>query len=324
MAIKKIETLNKHQNPATNENQFDIENYMNVNWNKIKEVVDNNADELTTTQGKVTTLETDNTKNKQDISDIKTEQETQNDLLQRTQSALINITTEKSSNINVKDSSDLNAKIDVFGISEQETRSGKNKFDIEKLTGANIADKDSKTGTFTMSNCWGTTIMDNASLQELLKPNTQYKCIADVTLLSKPNDLNTSNSQQLLAVFSTGSNIAQVLMTSTTSEKSNWEVNTTKHLSTTFTTPSDLTGFSMIGYNYRTERATNEGSFKFENIMILEATEDDESFEQYGASPSPKFPSEIENVTGNIDITVLNKNFFNVNDKNAFKYGRRG
>ena len=51
MAIKKIETLNKHQNPATNENEFDIENYMNVNWDKIKEVVDNNADELTTTQG---------------------------------------------------------------------------------------------------------------------------------------------------------------------------------------------------------------------------------------------------------------------------------
>ena len=136
MAVKKIGTLNKHQNPATNENEFDIENYMNVNWDKIKEVVDNNADELTTTQGKVTTLETDNTKNKQDISDIKTEQETQNDLLQRTQSALINITTPKSSNINVKDSSNLNAKINVFGISEQDGEpSPSNIVDIENVTG---------------------------------------------------------------------------------------------------------------------------------------------------------------------------------------------
>lgn len=136
MAVKKIETLNKHQNPATNENEFDIENYMNVNWNKIKEVVDNNADELTTTQGKATALETDNTKNKQDISDIKTEQETQNDLLERTQNALINITTPKSSNINVKDSSDLNAKVDVYGISEQNGEpSSSNIVDIENVTG---------------------------------------------------------------------------------------------------------------------------------------------------------------------------------------------
>lgn len=71
-----------------------------------------------------------------DVSDIKSEQETQNDLLQRTQSALINITTPKSSNINVKDSSDLNAKIDVYGISEQDGEpSPSNIVDIENVTG---------------------------------------------------------------------------------------------------------------------------------------------------------------------------------------------
>lgn len=255
---------------------------------------------------------------KDDVSDIKSNQTTQNDLLQRTQSALINITTPKSSNINVKDSSDLNAKIDVFGISEQETRSGKNKFNIEKLTGTNITDKDSKTGAFKMSNCWGIIIMDNASLQEILKPNTQYKCIADVTLLSKPDDLNASNSSQILSLYNNQDVVVvNMLFTSNKQEKDNWEVNTKKHLSATFTTPADLTGFSMIGYNYRTERATNEGSFKFENIMILEATEDDESFEQYGASPSPEYPSEIKNVTGNIDITVCNKNIFNKENYDA-------
>lgn len=156
MAVKKIGTLNKHQNPATNENEFDIENYMNVNWDKIKEVIDNNADELTTTQKKVTTLETDNTKNKQDISDIKTEQETQNDLLERTQSALINITTPKSSNINVKDSSDLNAKVDVYGISEQDGEpSSSNVVEIENVTGdvdITVCNKNLFNNTKTISN----------------------------------------------------------------------------------------------------------------------------------------------------------------------------
>ena len=239
-----------------------------------------------------------------DVSDIKAEQEVQNDLLERTQNALINITTEKSSNINVKDSSDLNAKIDVYGSSSQKTRSGKNKFDIEKLTGANITDKDSTTGTFTMTNCWATTIMNNDSLQEILKPNTQYKCIADVTLSSKPNDLSSVNNHgDVLALFNSSTNtVYKILSVSSADEKNSWEVNATKSLNKTFTTPADLTGFVMIGYNYRTERLTIEGSFKIKNAMILEATENDESFEQYGASPSPKYPSEIENTGDNINL----------------------
>ena len=46
MAIKKIDKFNIHENPATNENEFDIENYLNANWRKTKDTVNNNADEL--------------------------------------------------------------------------------------------------------------------------------------------------------------------------------------------------------------------------------------------------------------------------------------
>lgn len=203
MAVQKIEYENKtylQNDPNIPEKNKVTE----ANMNEIKSKVNNNADELSTAQqniedlqagqgtasgdiaslkNRVTTLEGDNTKNKQDIankvdkvegkglstedyttaekeklaglnnyddteikkdiqdlesdvSDIKSEQETQNDLLERTQSALINITTPKSSNINVKDSSDLNAKIDVFGISEQDGEpSPSNIVDIENVTG---------------------------------------------------------------------------------------------------------------------------------------------------------------------------------------------
>ena len=206
-------------------------------------------------------------------------------------------------------------RIGVYGNSKQESRSGKNKFNIEKLTGTNITDKDSKTGAFKMSNCWGIIVMDNASLQEILKPNTQYKCIADVTLLSKPDDLNASNSSQILSLYNNQDVVVvNMLFTSNKQEKDNWEVNTKKHLSTTFTTPADLTGFSMIGYNYRTERATNEGSFKFENIMILEATEEDESFEQYGATPSPDYPSKVV-------CLGSNKNLLHMQEKSYTQLG---
>ena len=199
MAVQKIDYENKiglqNDENVPNKNKVTDED-----MNQIKSKVNNNADELSTAQqniedlqegqgtasseitsleNRVTTLEKDNTKNKQDIankvdkvegkglstedyttaekeklaglsnyndteikqdiqdlkddvSDIKTEQESQNNLLQRTQNALINITTPKSSNVNVKDSSDLNAKIDVFGISEQETREGYNLFNNTK------------------------------------------------------------------------------------------------------------------------------------------------------------------------------------------------
>ena len=78
MAVKKIESLNKHENPATNENKFNIEKYLNENWDRIKEIVDNNADELIIAQKNIQTLQQDNIQNKTDISTIKEEQETQN------------------------------------------------------------------------------------------------------------------------------------------------------------------------------------------------------------------------------------------------------
>ena len=120
--------LFKHDNPSTNENQFNVESALNENWNKIDEAY-----------GKLNTNKADKTdvqEIEQDISNIKSNQTTQNDLLQRTQNALINITTPKSSNINVKDSSDLNAKVDVYGISEQDGEpSPSNIVEIENVTG---------------------------------------------------------------------------------------------------------------------------------------------------------------------------------------------
>ena len=282
MAVKKIGTLNKHQNPATNENEFDIENYMNVNWDKIKEVVDNNADELATTQGKVTVLETDNTKNKQDVSDIKAEQEVQNDLLQRTQSALINIKTEKSSNINVKDSSNLNAKIGVFGISEQETRSGKNK--LKLINSNNTSAGLNWQTTEDEVKISGTATSGYSSSNEFECPTIPagtYKFLAG----------GVSNLTYRIWLYN---NQNQLIKYPASGEK--------------FTLTEDVVKYRLIFDNLTTGNTYN-ASFK---PMILESTEEDETFEQYGASPSPDFPSQIENVTGNIDITVCNKNLLDL------------
>ena len=112
MAVKKIETLNKHENPSTNTNQFDIEKYLNENWDHIKDVVDNNAEELINTQANIETSQTE--------------------IIQKLKNNLINITTDQSNIINIQDCSDFKGIIDVEGNSVQETRSGKNKLDLTK------------------------------------------------------------------------------------------------------------------------------------------------------------------------------------------------
>ena len=263
----------------------------------------------------------------QTIQQIQETQTTQNQKIQELDDNQIHITTEKSSNINVQDASGQNAKINVFGVSKQETRSGKNKFNIDDLI--NVTDQNAETGSFTASNLYGTTIMNNTNLVNLLKPNTNYKCIANVTLLEE-FETATSNIANILNLYKSiaPANSIPVLKCSNATEKNSWQVNETKQLETTFTTDNDLSSYNMLCYCYANDTEAG-GKFKFENIMILEATEQDETFEQYGASPSPEFPSEIQNTTGNVKITSCNKNLWNddswnirdvIDGKNVLKF----
>lgn len=270
--MKKITYNNKQY--VLNDPQYPVEETVtDADMNEIKEVVNYNANES------------------ENVKD-----------------ALIHITTEKSDNLNVKDASGQNAKINVFGISKQETRSGKNKFDVTKLE--NVENIDSKTGSFAIK-AYGTWIMAEENVSKLLKPNTQYKCIADVTLIESPQNASEGIAT-LLALNSSSAGSNAILSCSSLIEKNTWQLNETKRLESSFTTASDLSIFNMIHYGYHTSDWQATGKFKFENIMILEATEEDETFEEYGESPSPKYHSEIENTTGNVKITSCNKNLFNI------------
>lgn len=51
----------------------------------------------------------------------------------------------------------------------------------------------------------------------------------------------------------------------------------------------------------------------YTNAYMLYKGTDDKAYEQYGVSPSPDYPSEIETVSGSAEIDVVNKNFFDKN-----------
>ena len=284
--------LFKHDNPSTNENQFNVESALNENWDKIDEAY-----------GKLNTNKADKTdvqEIEQDISNIKTEQTTQNDLLQRTQNALINITTEKSSNINVKDSSNLNAKIDVFGISEQETRSGKNKANSSAYNYDTVSyqdlDVNLENNEFTIST-------------DSLRIVTEY---VKVPIKITENGTYTFG---LELKASTSGATAQALIYDSTNKKtvgSTLQNNTTTYAkkTTTITIDDTVDKNNINVLLYCNGTVGNAYSYSYKNILVNPGQDDE--FEQYGASPSPEYPSEIENVTGDIDITVCNKNLLDL------------
>lgn len=46
MSIKKIDSFNIHEQPESNTDLFGIEAYLNENFEKAKEIINNNAEEL--------------------------------------------------------------------------------------------------------------------------------------------------------------------------------------------------------------------------------------------------------------------------------------
>ena len=76
MAVKKVESFNIHETPAINQNMFDVETYLNANWKKTKEAVNNNAEELMQVQKDISTLKEDNKTNKSSIDVLEKSNET--------------------------------------------------------------------------------------------------------------------------------------------------------------------------------------------------------------------------------------------------------
>ena len=239
----------------------------------------------------------------QTIQQIQETQTTQNQKIEQLDDNQIHVTTEKSNNINVKDSSNLNAKINVFGISEQETRSGKNKANSSAYNYDTISyqdlDVNLENNEFTIST-------------DSLRIITEY--------IKVPIEINENGTYSfgLELKANTSGATAQALIYDSTNKKiigSIFQNNTNTYVKKTATiTIDDTVDKSNINVLLYCEGTVgNTYSYSYKNIFVNSGQ--DTEFEQYGASPSPDFPSEIENVEGDIDITVCNKNLF---DKESY------
>lgn len=293
MAVEKIGNYNIHQNPATNENQFDVENYLNENWNKTKEVVNNNADELINIQGKVSALETDNTTNKQDISEIKKEQIEQNTNIESLQTKLEKV--EKEFNdyaihgqasgefIHLTDSAKASCKINIKGNVKQETRTGKNLFDIENANmyaGTKELTSD-KTGFILRKS---TNRVNNYALTKALQAGTY-------TIYFKLKLENSTFNRQNVGFSFKNSAQDNVGATVTATSNGTYALKVTTDQEVSF-----LYCFINNGENANCVATITD-------FMILEGEHTiDENYERFGASPSLNHPSKIETVGNNINL----------------------
>lgn len=216
MAVKKIEELNIHRDVNSTE-QFDVQGYLNENWDKMQDVVDNNAEELMQVQKDISTLKEDNKTNKSSIDvleksnetrdgkiskntkdieaiqgsiktatetinkkdneqdeDIKANKESieelqaenleikaENERLREDIKSIATIGEASGENIHLEDSSDARCELEICGNHQQDTREGYNQFKITststqgagititKVDGSSVSYQGTTTGMFT-------------------------------------------------------------------------------------------------------------------------------------------------------------------------------
>lgn len=268
--------LKKHDNVETNTEKFDIENYLNGNWDKI----DKNVGEVNTDISNI------NSKNKEqdtNIEQLQENTETSSNKITELEKELkeaqedfyqASIRGQASGEyIHVEDSSNCRARIGISGNSEQETRSGKNLSKIEKISTIN--------GGYINSTC-GILATIEAGKTYTISFNCSNKHSGTNAIYVRVLNENTYEGQAALN-YSSGNRISKTFVASKSGELS--------------LSASLGTDFEDILYDIQLE----EGST---------ATK----YEQYGASPSLDYQSEVESVGSNVnefDIDTVKDGFLN-------------
>lgn len=317
MAVKKIEELNIHRDVNSTE-QFDVQGYLNENWDKMQDVVDNNAEELMQAQKDISTLKEDNKTNKSSIDvleksnetrdgkiskntedieaiqgSIKTATETinkkdneqdgkitlnkesikeiqaENERLREDIKSVATIGEASGGNIHIEDSSNARCELEIGGNQKQETREGYNLLiPPASKTKNGITFTTNEDGSVTVN---GTATAD-ASINFLNKEGSQFFSFEAGTYKLTGCPKGGSSTTYRL-----GMNIA----------------NTTFDIGegVTSTINADVTE-KVIWLAISAGVTVNNLTFY---PMLIKGTEN-KPFEQYGASPSPDYPLEIQTV----------------------------
>ena len=291
--------LFKHDNPPTNEDEFDVEEALNKNWDKI----DKFAGEVKEAE-KVNSEDIENIKQKQteqdeSISTIKQEQIQQNRDIELTAGMIPYIESPEGEQIRVS-SSRYYGQVKTRGKSEQEVRSGKNVLNINsselyKSGSATTKVEDDKISVTSNNN----PVTSYASIPIDVKPNTDYTlsgiakvisnsiteaCSAYVKIRDEKNSGNWVSNEQ-----------ASINKDSTVNQDLSLTFNSGEHTRV------------WVWLYIKSSGVSGVISIDFSNLQVEEGATKT-NYEKYGESPSPEYPSPIQNLSGDVETNVDNVN----------------
>lgn len=337
MAVKKIEELNIHRDVISTE-QFDVQGYLNENWDKMQDVVDNNAKELMQVQKDISTLKEDNktnksridvleksnetrdgkiSKNTEDIEaiqgsiktatetinkkdneqdeDIKANKESieelqaenleikaENERLREDIKSIATIGEASGENIHLEDSSDARCELEICGNHQQDTREGYNQFKI--------------TSTQTQSAGVTITKIDESSVSY---QGTTAGMFTHMLVEYDGKGLEITKQMYLKAFGNLTNAILSVkLIKNGKTESSYLRVSPDLILSA-----GDV--LQQIYVQQQNTGILISGTLQ---VLLTDYENKDKPYEQYGASPSIDFLSELKAVGD--DINILNDTIF--------------
>lgn len=337
--------LKKHDNVTTNTSQFDIQNYMNRNWDKLDQFAGQVNENL---EGKVPKVEGkglssndftnefkakleelenyDDTEVKQDILNLNTSKASKadyNEAMLALQAELKQAQEEierqnkdyeagtlegqdTGESLYLSDSSDARFReFNIEGNSKQETRSGKNKLDLSKISQKTFngitctynAEEKSVTlnGTCTKDNTGFAIDNSGLAIETLVKDKTT---LTAYYVSGECSGTGTTSVQAHATGYVSNIPISDL------SDLKSLKIRTATYAS------ANYPNAELCMVNIR----ANEGAVLDNFTFKLMLTEDvDTEYEEYGAMPSLEFPSEIETVKDSVNVTVCNKNRLDFN-----------
>ena len=351
MAVTEKLGLFKHDEPlASNEEQFNIKKALNDNFDIIDKAVGDLQDKaiehdehitamkqdiadiekkqatqdanIENLQKSIQTLD-DNiranadaiTENKKSIEDLKEELEKQkednklNGLTEDNEGELIHITDATGSRFN---------SIEIQGNQKQETREGKNLYNVRDTSGQNFnsalkVNEDDVVSLQDYTNTADTTkwLDFRTNPEPKLKANTQYYVVTEIFSVS---------GNGLLGVITTNADNMGQFVQGVAYQFKDLKAGDIKVA--TATTREDLSACLTETRSYIQISVGETGSIEF-RISILEksVTAEDFQYEKYGESPSFNYPSEIKAVEDNINLIICNKNYLKITAENQTLYG---
>ena len=302
--------LKKHDDVLENTNAFNIEEYLNDNWGKIDENIEQINEKIKQNSNNIESLQADNTTNKKSIEELKQKNAEQDESIKTNASEIENLKQEnieiKAENerlrddiksialvgeesgesIDLEDSSEARFnKFAIRGNHKQETREGYNILDLGKkpyneqassLNGATVTQKN------------GILTIDAMNATDLVTVKSVWKSYTDSTNIKMPK----GNYYTPLTL-----NISKVESGESVGQKTG-----------NFTLEEDCVCTQWF-YN------VGKGK-KIELPLFISNNQNKTAYEQYGVMPSLEFPSEIKAVKDNVNVVVCNKNLFKETSNN--------